>query len=52
MNPFDIRKLGKTAVELTQLGFGSAPLGELFVQVDEATAAATLQAAWVVGIRY
>jgi D-threo-aldose 1-dehydrogenase len=52
MNPFETRKLGKTAVELTQLGFGSAPLGELFVRVDEATAAATLQAAWDVGIRY
>jgi len=26
MNPFETRKLGKTAVELTQLGFGSAPL--------------------------
>ena len=52
MNPFETRKLGKTAVELTQLGFGSAPLGELFVRVDEATAAATLQAAWDGGIRY
>ena len=52
MNPFETRKLGKTGVELTQLGFGSAPLGELFVRVDEATAAATLQAAWDAGIRY
>jgi D-threo-aldose 1-dehydrogenase len=52
MNPFETRKLGKTTVELTQLGFGSAPLGELFVRVDEATAAAALQAAWDVGIRY
>ena len=32
MNPFETRKLGKTAVELPQLGFGSAPLGELFVR--------------------
>ncbi len=52
MNPFETRKLGNSGVELTQLGFGSAPLGELFVRVDEATAAATLQAAWDAGIRY
>jgi D-threo-aldose 1-dehydrogenase len=52
MNPTDMRKLGKTDVSLTQLGFGGAPLGELFVRVDEATAAATLQAAWDAGVRY
>ncbi len=52
MNPFDKGKLGKSGVELTRLGFGSAPLGELFVRVDEAAAAATLKAAWDAGIRY
>lgn len=52
MNPTEIRKLGKSGVALTQLGFGGAPLGELFVRVDEATAAATLQAAWDAGVRY
>ena len=30
MNPAETRKLGKSGIELTQLGFGSAPLGELF----------------------
>src|SRR5579871_5392022 len=52
MNPGETRKLGRTGVDVTQLGFGSAPLGELFVKVDEPTAAATLQAAWDAGIRY
>jgi D-threo-aldose 1-dehydrogenase len=52
MNPTETRKLGKTGVELTRLGFGTAPLGELFVRVDESTAAATLHAAWGAGIRY
>jgi D-threo-aldose 1-dehydrogenase len=52
MNPTETRKLGNTGVELTQLGFGTAPLGELFFKVDELTAAATLQAAWDAGIRY
>lgn len=52
MNPTKTRELGKTGVQLTQPGFGGAPLGELFVRVDEATAAATLNAASDVGIRY
>ena len=52
MKPTQTRKLGKTGVSLTELGFGGAPLGELFVRVDEATAAATLQAAWDAGVRY
>lgn len=52
MNPTEMRTLGKTGVELTQLGFGTAPLGELFVKVDEPTAAGALQAAWDAGIRY
>src|SRR3984885_5727434 len=52
MDPIATRKLGKSGVPLTQLGFGGAPLGELFVRVDEATAAATLQAAWDAGVRY
>jgi D-threo-aldose 1-dehydrogenase len=52
MNPTEARILGKSGVALTQLGFGGAGLGELFVKVDEATAAATLKAAWDEGIRY
>ncbi|MFZ6763983.1 aldo/keto reductase [Pseudoroseomonas sp. WGS1072] len=34
------------------LGFGGAPLGDMFDKVDEATAQATLEAAWDSGIRY
>jgi D-threo-aldose 1-dehydrogenase len=34
------------------LGFGGAPLGNMFERVSEADAAATLDAAWDVGIRY
>jgi len=34
------------------LGFGGAPLGDMFAKVDEATAEATLEAAWESGIRY
>lgn len=35
-----------------QLGFGSAPLGNMFRTITEEEAAATVQAAWDQGIRY
>jgi D-threo-aldose 1-dehydrogenase len=46
------RRLGRTNVEVTELGFGGASIGELFVRVTEADAAATLAAAWGAGVRY
>lgn len=52
MDPTEKRLLGKSGVAVTQLGFGGAGLGELFSRVDEATAAATLGAAWDAGIRF
>ncbi len=42
----------RTGVELSTLGFGGAPLGELFDPVSETEAQETLQAAWGAGIRY
>lgn len=52
MDPFQLRRLGKTDVMLPQIGFGGAPLGELFTKVSEADAEATLDAAWKAGVRY
>jgi D-threo-aldose 1-dehydrogenase len=52
MDPLARRSLGRTAVELTQLGFGGAGLGDLFDIVDDRDADATLRAAWDAGIRY
>ncbi|HEY8482004.1 MAG TPA: aldo/keto reductase [Spirillospora sp.] len=46
------RRLGRTDVEVTQLGFGGGPLGGLFAPLDDATAAQALDAAWDSGIRY
>jgi D-threo-aldose 1-dehydrogenase len=46
------RKLGSTDVEVTEVGFGGAPIGDLFVRVPEDQAQATLAAAWEGGIRY
>src|SRR6516165_7378523 len=52
MDPLACRRLGLTQVEVTQLGFGGAGLGDLFEVIPEAQAAATLEAAWDAGIRY
>lgn len=52
MDPFKLRRLGKSGVMLPQLGFGAAPLGELFTRVTEQDAEATLQTAWEAGVRY
>ncbi len=46
------RRVGTTDVEVTELGFGGASLGELFVPVPEHDAIATIDAAWDAGIRY
>ncbi|WP_405836863.1 aldo/keto reductase [Streptomyces sp. NBC_01518] len=48
----DTHRLGRTDVEVTQLGFGGGPLGGLFEPLDDATAAQALDAAWELGIRY
>lgn len=52
MDPFGTRPLGNTGLSLPVLGFGGAGLGNLFDEVDDSTADATLDAAWAAGIRY
>ncbi len=44
--------VGRTGVQVTPLGFGCAPIGDLFVAVGESGARQVLQAAWDAGIRY
>jgi D-threo-aldose 1-dehydrogenase len=45
-------RLGRSAVEVTELGFGGGPLGGLFEPLDDGTASGALAAAWDGGIRY
>lgn len=52
MDPFKLRKLGRSDVMLPQFGFGGAPLGDLFTTLSDADAEATLSAAWEAGVRY
>jgi D-threo-aldose 1-dehydrogenase len=45
------RRVPGTGLELTELGFGGAAIGNLYRSVDTATAHAALEAAWHAGIR-
>lgn len=51
LNFNDKRQLGSSAIEVTQLGFGGAPLGDLYAKLPESEAIATVHAAYEAGIR-
>jgi D-threo-aldose 1-dehydrogenase len=46
------RRVGTTKVHVTEVGFGGAPIGNLYSEVDDATTAAAVDAAWDADIRY
>ncbi|MGN6551634.1 MAG: aldo/keto reductase [Pararhizobium sp.] len=43
---------GGSSLDFTELGFGTAPLGNLYRAISEEEAHQTLEAAWASGIRY
>ncbi|WP_127903172.1 aldo/keto reductase [Solirhodobacter olei] len=45
-------RLGNGGLTFTELGFGTAPLGNLYRAISEDEAEAVLEAAWAAGIRY
>ena len=51
-HPMKTRKLGKTALELTELGFGGLAVGNLYRPTSHEEADAAIKAAWQGGIRY
>ncbi|MDQ1607524.1 MAG: D-threo-aldose 1-dehydrogenase [Microbacteriaceae bacterium] len=46
------RAIARTAVAVTELGFGAAPIANLYTPVTDAEAQAAVDAAWDCGIRY
>lgn len=52
VDAFAWRRVGRTALRVTQLGFGTATLGDIRVRVSEAQSAATIEAAWAAGIGF
>ena len=45
-------RIGNGGIEFTELGFGSAPIGNLYKAVSDSDAQAVLDAAWEAGCRY
>lgn len=45
-----VRRLGRTGLPVSTLGFGGAPLGDLYARLDEATAVATVEEALRSGV--
>lgn len=52
MNPLDTSEIGTTGVHVTRLGFGSAPIGNLFNNVPEEDAFTTIRHALKLGLNY
>ncbi|PWE54850.1 pyridoxal 4-dehydrogenase [Metarhizobium album] len=52
MQPGQKRKFGRTDLEVTAFGFGTAPLGNIFREIDEATSEAMFTRAWEAGVRF
>ncbi|MDX3855766.1 aldo/keto reductase [Streptomyces sp. AK02-01A] len=46
------RRIGRTSVRVSALGFGAAPLGNLYAPLDDDQARAAVDAAWDAGVRY
>lgn len=52
MQPDAKVKFGRTDLEVTAFGFGTAPIGNIFREIDEATSDGMIQEAWDQGVRY
>lgn len=52
MNPNTKNKFGRVDLEVTAFGFGTAPVGNIFREIDEATSTAMYDHAWDAGVRY
>jgi D-threo-aldose 1-dehydrogenase len=45
-------RLGRTDVEVSVLGFGAAPIGNLYTAIDDEAARSAVETAWAAGVRY
>ncbi len=52
MRPDERIKFGRVDLEVTAFGFGTAPIGNIFREIDEDTSDAMIQTAWDRGVRF
>jgi D-threo-aldose 1-dehydrogenase len=52
MNAINIRKFGRVGFDITDMGFGAAPIGNFLRPIPEEEAGAMVERAWEAGMRY
>jgi D-threo-aldose 1-dehydrogenase len=52
MDPKQLNKLGRTDLRVSAMGFGAAPIGNIFRPITEADSDAMIQRSWDAGLRY
>ncbi len=52
MDPSAKIKFGRVDLDVTAFGFGTAPIGNIFREIDEETSDAMIQHAWDAGVRH
>lgn len=52
MQPGQKRRFGRADLEVTPFAFGTAPIGNIFREIEEETSAAMIDRAWDAGVRY
>lgn len=52
MHPGEKRKFGRVDLDVTAFGFGTAPLGNIFREIDEETSQSMFELAWDAGVRF
>ncbi|WP_159715393.1 aldo/keto reductase [Geminicoccus flavidas] len=52
MDPIARRRMPRSGLEVTQIGYGAAPIGNFLQPITEETSAAMIAAAWDAGVRY
>ncbi|GLS35063.1 oxidoreductase [Mesorhizobium tianshanense] len=52
MHPGEKRKFGRTDLDVTAFGFGTAPLGNIFREIDDGTSEEMFAHAWEAGVRF
>ncbi|MCA3440001.1 MAG: aldo/keto reductase [Rhodobacter sp.] len=52
MKPGTLRKFGRVDLDVTAFAFGTAPVGNIFAEIDEAMSDAMFQGSWDAGVRF
>ncbi|NMD07325.1 MAG: aldo/keto reductase, partial [Phyllobacteriaceae bacterium] len=52
MSPIKTRKFGRVGFDITDMGFGAAPIGNFLRPIPESEVEAMINRAWDAGMRY